>query len=100
MIGGAAQLSSPCERQGLWIPARAPKRSLGRDDGRGISIQRRDLPYLQRAEIHRAIDKAQRKGARLLAFQHRFLAKRVDTGGDADIGVLLDYFAQPRNRAV
>src|SRR3982074_3568876 len=52
------------------------------------SIQRRRLPHLDRAEIHRAVDEAQREGPRLLAFEHRFLAERVDAGGDADIGVL------------
>jgi len=63
------------------------------------SKQRRHLPDLQRAEKHRAVDKAQRKGPRLFAFQHRFLAERVDSGGDADIGVLLDHLAEAGNRA-
>src|ERR1700716_4535214 len=62
--------------------------------------QRRNLPDLQRSKKHRAIDKAQRKRPRLLAFQHRFLAERVDAGGDADIGVLLDHLAETGNRAV
>ena len=62
--------------------------------------QRRHLSDLQRAQKHRAVDEAQRKGAGLLAFQHRFLAERVDAGGDADSGVLLDGLAEAGNRAV
>ena len=46
------------------------------------SIQRRRLRDLQRAEEDRAVDKAQREGARLLAFEHGFLAERVDADGD------------------
>src|ERR1700738_4666044 len=64
------------------------------------SIQRRRLPHLDRAEIHRAVDEAQREGPRLLAFEHRFLAKRVDAGGDADIGVLLHHPAETGDRPV
>src|SRR5258708_22087250 len=64
------------------------------------SKQRRDLPYLQRPEKYHAVDEAQWKRPRLLAFQHRFGAERVDARGDADAGVLLDDLAKPRDRAV
>src|ERR1700682_3154077 len=64
------------------------------------SKQRRDLRHLQRAEKHRAVDETQRKCPRLLAFEHRFLAERVDARGDADIGVLLDHLAEPGNGAI
>src|SRR4051794_35653944 len=52
--------------------------------GRANSKQRRHLPCLERAEIHRAVGKAQREGAGLFAFQHGFPAERVDAGGDTD----------------
>src|SRR6185436_12160586 len=62
--------------------------------------QRRHLPDFQRTQKHRAVDEAQREGARLLAFQLCLLAERVDAGGDAGIGILLDGLTQPRDRPV
>src|SRR5262245_57135493 len=62
--------------------------------------QRRHLPDLHWAEDHGAIDEAQRERARLLAFKRGLAADRIEGGGDADIGVLLDYLAEARNGLV
>src|SRR5262249_21200641 len=51
-------------------------------------------------EEDRAVDKAQREGARLPALELGFLAERIDADGNADIGVLLDDLAEPGNGAV
>src|SRR5882757_67537 len=64
------------------------------------SKQRRKLRYLDRAEKHRAVDEAQREGARFLAFEFGRGAERVDAGGDAYIGVLLHDLAETRDRLV
>ena len=78
-----------------------PHANLAKQGGlRTILKQRRDLRHFQRAQKHRAVDKAQRKRPRLLALQHRFLAERIDAGGDADIGVLLHRLAETGDRAV
>src|SRR5258707_394827 len=86
---GSSGYGSRLRSQGLAWPGR-----------RKNSKQRRDLAYFERPEIHRTVDEAQRKGPRLLAFQHRFAAERVDARGDADAGVLLHHLAEPRDRAV
>src|ERR1700744_6049853 len=65
-----------------------------------VSKQRRNLSHLDRPQIHRAVGEAQRERPRLLAFQHRFLAERVDAGGNTDIDVLLDDLAETGNRPV
>src|SRR5882757_5865362 len=83
-IRGPSQ--SKTEVRGLAFPA---CRSRFGDQG-AVSKQRRHLPDFDWPEKHRAVDEAQRKRSRLLAFQHGVLAKRVDADGDADIGVLPD----------
>ena len=65
---------------------------------RAAEKQRRGLRHLQRSQKHRTADEAQRKRPRLPALQHRFLAERVDGGGD--VGVLLHRPAWVGNRAV
>jgi len=60
------------------------------------SKQRRHLPDLQRPQKHRAVDEAQRKGARAFCLPARFLAERVDAGATPDIGVLFYNSAEAR----
>ena len=55
-----------------------PHRAADPEAADGNSLeQRRRLPDLHRPETHRAVDKAQRERARLLAFQHGFAADRM-----------------------
>src|SRR5258708_38281302 len=89
-------LSSFHERLWLW-GSRSQARAW---PGRPGLKQWRTLADFERPQEPRAVNKAQWKGPRLFAFQHRFLAERVDTGGDADIGVLFDHLAEPGNRSV
>src|SRR5882757_2334689 len=63
-------------------------------------IQRWNLADIDRAEHHGAVDELQGEAARLLALERALGADRIDAGGDAGIGVLLDHLAEAGNGAV